>query len=196
MNSTRRRLIVGMVLDFLNEYWSEVDVFFGDANDTSYDHKLVELDINGKLMFSPTAEELKTLEAGGKGGNWRTKQIVTIALAFVIDHLEELQDRYPYDGEQERYVDTHVHFADTNFKMPTKEEIEDLQNELDLIVKNMPPIKPPSVAWNIYGPDESDDEMGEIWLDTVHFDANCDSRYVRDSLINHDGYSPNIVIVS
>ena len=30
------------------------------------------------------------------------------------------------------------------------------------------------------------------YLDTVFFEKSCDREYVRLSLINHDGYSPNI----
>lgn len=30
------------------------------------------------------------------------------------------------------------------------------------------------------------------WIDTVFFDKNLDKDYVKDSLINHDNYNPNI----
>jgi hypothetical protein len=32
-------------------------------------------------------------------------------------------------------------------------------------------------------------------VDTVFYTADCDAEYVRKSLINHDGFSPNIVVV-
>lgn len=31
-------------------------------------------------------------------------------------------------------------------------------------------------------------------IDTVFFDKSCSAEYVRDSLINHDGYDPNIKV--
>jgi len=42
------------------------------------------------------------------------------------------------------------------------------------------------IAWNIY-------LMGKK-IDTVYYDKNCDSQYVKESLINHDGYHPNIEV--
>lgn len=32
------------------------------------------------------------------------------------------------------------------------------------------------------------------WIDTVFFLPDCDKDYVLNSLINHDGFHPNIVI--
>ena len=32
------------------------------------------------------------------------------------------------------------------------------------------------------------------WIDTVFFLPNCDKDYVLNSLINYDGFHPNIVI--
>ena len=34
---------------------------------------------------------------------------------------------------------------------------------------------------------------GEV-IDTVFYDNNCDADYVRDGLINHDGYDPMIEV--
>lgn len=39
-------------------------------------------------------------------------------------------------------------------------------------------------AWNIY-------LFGEL-IDTVFYDDDCDAEYVRTSLIEHDGYDPEI----
>lgn len=41
-------------------------------------------------------------------------------------------------------------------------------------------------AWNVY--------LNGKLIDTVFFDRDCDKDYVLDSLINHDGYHPNIKI--
>lgn len=32
------------------------------------------------------------------------------------------------------------------------------------------------------------------WIDTVFFQPSCDEQYVRDSLINHDGYPSSITL--
>lgn len=42
-------------------------------------------------------------------------------------------------------------------------------------------------AWNIY--------LRGKWIDTVFYDEDCDYDYVLRSLINHDGYSPSILII-
>lgn len=31
-------------------------------------------------------------------------------------------------------------------------------------------------------------------IDTVYFQTGIDARYVYDSLVNHDGYNPEIVV--
>jgi len=42
-------------------------------------------------------------------------------------------------------------------------------------------------GWDVY------DHKGE-WIDTVFYEADCDAKYVLDSLINHDGYDPGIQV--
>lgn len=42
-------------------------------------------------------------------------------------------------------------------------------------------------AWHVY--------LGWKRIDIVFYTKDCGSDYVRDSLVNHDGYNPNIVIV-
>lgn len=41
-------------------------------------------------------------------------------------------------------------------------------------------------AWNVY-------LHGKL-IDTVFFNRDCDSEYIRKSLINHDGYNDAIVV--
>ena len=41
-------------------------------------------------------------------------------------------------------------------------------------------------AWNVY--------LNGRLIDTVFYDKTCDTEYVRESLINHDGYNPNIIV--
>lgn len=56
------------------------------------------------------------------------------------------------------------------------------------------------IAWDVYGPSKNgryrlgDTGMRYDKIDTVFFNPDCDGDYVRDSLINHDGYHPDIVI--
>ena len=32
------------------------------------------------------------------------------------------------------------------------------------------------------------------WLNRVYYNTSCDADYVRQSLINHDGYDPEITV--
>jgi hypothetical protein len=41
-------------------------------------------------------------------------------------------------------------------------------------------------AWNVY-------LRGKL-IDTVFYDKDCSQDYVRDGLINHDGYDSEIVV--
>ena len=40
------------------------------------------------------------------------------------------------------------------------------------------------IAWNVY--------LNNRLIDTVFYMSDCDVDYVRSSLINHDGYNPQI----
>ena len=42
------------------------------------------------------------------------------------------------------------------------------------------------VAWNVY--------LNNYLIDTVFYMANCDREYIRNGLINHDGYDPRIKV--
>lgn len=42
------------------------------------------------------------------------------------------------------------------------------------------------IAWNVY--------LNNRLIDCVYYTADCDAGYVRNSLINHDGYDARIVI--
>ena len=48
-------------------------------------------------------------------------------------------------------------------------------------------------AWDIYRSEDSYKD-GKKPFDTVFYNVDCDHDYVRDGLINHDGYSPNIFV--
>jgi len=43
------------------------------------------------------------------------------------------------------------------------------------------------IAWNVYSNGKH--------IDTVFYDKGLDGDYVRDSLINHDGYPPDTFVV-
>lgn len=42
------------------------------------------------------------------------------------------------------------------------------------------------IAWEVYLDGEQ--------INTVFYTADCDSEYVRTTLINHDGYPSNIIV--
>ena len=42
-------------------------------------------------------------------------------------------------------------------------------------------------AWDVW--------LNGKYLDTVWFSTDCDCQYVKQSLIDHDGYSPNIIVL-
>ena len=41
-------------------------------------------------------------------------------------------------------------------------------------------------AWNVY--------LNNRRIDTVWYNTECDKDYVRNGLINHDGYDPRIIV--
>jgi hypothetical protein len=41
-------------------------------------------------------------------------------------------------------------------------------------------------TWDVY--------LGGKLIDTVFFTSDCDAEYVKNSLINHDGFSPDIQV--
>ena len=41
-------------------------------------------------------------------------------------------------------------------------------------------------AWNVF--------VGHTLIDTVYYDKDCSAEYVRDGLINHDGYPVEITV--
>ena len=43
-------------------------------------------------------------------------------------------------------------------------------------------------GWNIY--------INGKWIDKVFFDPDCDHDYVKKTLIEHDGYGPNIHVIA
>lgn len=42
-------------------------------------------------------------------------------------------------------------------------------------------------SWNVF--------IGDNLIDTVFYDKNLDADYVRDGLVNHDGYPAEIEVV-
>jgi ribosomal protein L18E len=200
MNSVRRKRIVRLALDYLQFNANEAEQRFAhDVEDEPLDFTpsptRIELEVqSGKIILAPTDDELQAIVGEGKGGNWRTREILVMALTFMQENLEDIQHDYYYQGEVERFVDTHVTFEDENFLCPTAEEItEILDNGLDAAVNLLPHVPTASVGWDVY---DIDEESGHYeWIDTVFYDANCDRQYVRNGLIGHDGYNPSIAIV-
>ncbi len=51
-------------------------------------------------------------------------------------------------------------------------------------------------AWKVYKPWGGDTVSGRLYyVDTVFYTSDCDAEYVRNSLINHDGFPATIVVV-
>lgn len=48
------------------------------------------------------------------------------------------------------------------------------------------------ISWDVFIP--APRGSGLIHIDTVMFNAGCDADYVKRSLIDHDGYSSDIVL--
>lgn len=54
-------------------------------------------------------------------------------------------------------------------------------------------------VWNVYlekwtlTPDGGE-SGGERLIDTVFYDSDCDAQYVHNGLVNHDGYTPSILV--
>lgn len=191
MNPVRRKRIIELALDFLGVYASEAEQFYAsEADDIESDR--VELEIDSKLIFAPSDKEYSLMQKRGRGGNFRTKQIITIALRYLQDNIEMVADEYPYYGNVEHFAETHVTFGDLNFLCPTSEDIDEILEEIDEAVRSFPAMPMQSIGWRVYDYDE--EIRRHVCIDTVFFDATCDRLYVRDSLINHDGYNPSILI--
>lgn len=203
MNTLRRNRLVKLALDYLyNRSEIAEEQFLQDAPDLPVEPTRIALEVpygsGSRIIFSPTVDELKELTESGRNGNWRTKELVYLAIQFLQANLEDISYEYPYEGEVERFLDTHVSNDGENFLAPTTEELEEIVDDLDKIVKSLPAITTPQIAWDVYGPveDEDDGKVRLELIDTVFYNANCDQDYVTRSLIDHDGYDPSIVCVS
>ena len=43
-----------------------------------------------------------------------------------------------------------------------------------------------TIGWDVY--------LNGKWIDCVYYRSDCDAEYVRETLIDHDGYNPAIVV--
>jgi hypothetical protein len=50
-------------------------------------------------------------------------------------------------------------------------------------------------TWKVYKPWDGDNSGRLYYVDTVYFTKDCDDEHVRLSLIRHDGFSRNIIVV-
>lgn len=190
MNPVRRKRIIELALDFLGMYATKAEEFYASEADMESDR--VEIELDSRLMFAPSDKEYSLMQNRGRGGNFRTKQIIKFALRYLQDNIEMIADEYPYYGNVERFAETHVTFGDLNFLRPTSEDVDEILAELDEAVRSFPAMPMQSIGWRVY--DYDDEVRDHTWIDTVFFDSTCDRLYVRDALINHDGYNPSILI--
>lgn len=199
MNSTRRKRIVRLALDYLQFHANEAEdqlkefVENEESLDFSPSPDRIEIQVQSKTILAPTDSELEAIVGEGKQGNWRTRELATLALVWMRDNLADLSHDYYYQGEVERFVDTHITFDGENFREPTTEEIDELIEDIDLVVKMLPHVPTSSIGWNVY--DLIEDTGRYEWIDTVFYDASCDRQYVRNGLVNHDGYNSSIALV-
>jgi hypothetical protein len=191
MNHVRRKRIIQLALDLLGMYADEAEQSYALEPENDIESDRVEIEIGSKLMFAPSDQEYSLMQKKGRGGNLRTKQIITFALNFLQFNIESVCEEYPYYGNVERYAETHVTFDDVSFAKPTFDDVEEILEELDVAVRSFPAMPMKSIGWRVYDYDEEADRHVEI--DTVFFDYSCDRRYVRNSLI-HDGYNQSILI--
>lgn len=50
-----------------------------------------------------------------------------------------------------------------------------------------------NIAWDVYRPSKKV-YNGLVYWDTVYFTQDCDADYVRNSLVNHDGYPCDVIV--
>jgi len=198
----RERRIVRMALLYLQSWWGEAAEYFADeSQEYPQDFPFVESDIKqvsvgSEIFFVPNEKEMDIiLDTEAKSeGNWRTAQLLTLALHFALERLDDLGEDFAYNGDSERIADADTHFTveDISFAKPTQEELSALIDSVREIVKYYPAVADsPHQAWDVYDYVEGHWEQ----IDTVFYIPSCDRTYVRNGLINHDGYNPNIVVM-
>lgn len=198
MHTYRRNLIVNLAVDYLNN--NSDDLLLNWEVPIEYQNE-PDVEIDGKVMMPPCNRDFSQWFKAKKGGTWRTKELILMALNLLRENIDRILDDYPYYGNSEVYAQTHITFEEVNFKTPTLEEIDELLANLNNIYKLYPAINLPQQAWDVYDY-VAEDELGAISLfqhgrqriDTVFFNANCDRDYVKRSLIGHDGYNETIEI--
>jgi hypothetical protein len=203
MHSTRRKRIVNLALENLALFGEDdllAELFETEQPDILREPTRREIEVSRRIMFAPTNDEMEAIQKPGKQGNWRTKELVTLALNFLQHRLDsgDLENDFYYEGERESLVDTHLTQDGVSFRQPSSEEIETLlDEEIDNIAKLLPPVNPPQVGWDVYDYVESETELParRELIDTVFYGADCNREYVTRSLIGHDGYNPSIVCV-
>lgn len=189
MTPRRELQIVRLALDYLARWSNEaLDLF------RSYDtaENACTIDVYGREFFLPTGQEMRVVTGPGRRGNWRTGEIVMIALAFLEWRLDDAcDDEYPYDGPNDAKSDTHITFNGRHLLRPTLEELHAANPTV--AASRLPAVNVVrQVAWDVEIPTLDEDDGPSH--DTVYFGLDCDRAYVLASLVNHDGYDPAIVI--
>lgn len=193
MHTYRRNLIVNLAVDYLN---NNSDYLGSYEHPVEYQQES-DVEIGNKVMMAPCCRDFSQWFKAAKGGTWRTKELMLMALTLLHDNHEHIQDEYCYYGNSEVYAQTHITFEEVNFRLPTLEEIDELIADLDNIYKLYPAINFRQQAWDVYDYVNDGDscfQREREVIDTVFYCASCDRDYVKRSLIGHDGYNESIEI--
>ncbi len=121
------------------------------------------------------------------------KQVVTgCGMNAVAAYLDAREQVYVNDDNAERFnLPLHPRGINAKDKVPMKYQY-DKESEMYYYVSIRYEREDCLMtAWTVYLPNEFDID---IEIDTVYFDSDMTEREVKESLINHDGYEPNIRI--
>jgi hypothetical protein len=204
--NVRQKRIVRLSLLYLQMWWEEaLDQFEAEFPNLPrgfpYDPARM-VSVGSQTFFPPTDEEMRLIVEKGTGGNWRTKELLLLALAFTQNNIDELENEFYPDSDTE-FDEPRLKIESENgstvlLKMPTTEEFDVLIDSITEIAKYFPPVQLAAQrAWEVY--DYVEDETGVYhWqeIDTVFYNRDCDADYVRNGLVNHDGYNPGIVVLA
>lgn len=201
MNNRRCKQIIKFALNYLNDNCDRLEQTFSPdytEQDTYITEQEPDICIGNFEMKQPSAFDFNQLADGKAPGNWRTKQVLLMALSLIAEQ-DDLQSDYPYYGNVDRYGDTHVTVEDENFTTPTKTEIEALIDNLNEIYPKYPAIKIRQQTWKIYDYVEDDEPPAlgrdKELIETVFYCGSMSRSDVKRSLIGHDGFNESIELI-
>lgn len=209
----RQLKLLALAVDFLSSNSETAEQVYIDEcpyySDVPVSPSRIELSVpigagcGYRSMFAPSDLEFSRLKrvgrGGRKGGDWRTRQLLTLSLVFLRDHLDWLGYHcdYLYYGNAEHRADSHIHFEGRNILRPTEDELQSIIDNVDDFVRFYRPINPPFIAWAVWDNIEDDDYEipGLAHVDTVFCGADCDREFVRRMMVDRGECSSNAVVI-